>query len=206
MLVKALINHKIKTMDDNKNLMQDSTPATLKIALVFFLCITYFTGEIYFWSSEYYVETPPYLAILLIALILSYFIYIFLQKREPERTDAKKYIFLAYFGFALLTYAFIPRVNILTDTNGLKDYVYELDKDNVWQSTERSPPVDIYLSQSKYWQQFKTGDQYILQLRKGGLGIWLVNMEQIYKEQKKYYDCDDFKSCMLVDSIDLSNQ
>lgn len=192
-------------MGDNKKTIQDTTPATLKIALTFFLCVFYFVGEIYFWGSEYYIETPPYIAVLLITLFLGSYVYNFLIQREPERTDAKTYVFLACLGFALFTYAFIPRVTILTDSNGLKNITYVLDEDHVWQSTEGYPPVDIYLPLSKYWQQFEAGDQTVLQLREGGLGIWLINMDQIYEDQKKYYDCDGFTSCMFVDSIDLSS-
>jgi len=192
-------------MNDNKKNIQDITPATSKVALGFFLCVSYFIGEIYFWSSEYYVETPPYIPVFLIALLLSSFTYAFLKKHEPERTDKKTYVSLACFGFALFAYAVIPRLNILTDSNGLNNYTYVLDENLIWQSTEGSPPVDIYLSESKYWQEFQAGDQLTLQLRKGGLDIWLINMEQIYEDQKKYYDCNGFQSCMLVDSIDLSS-
>lgn len=191
-------------MDDNKKNIQDITPATLKVALGFFLCVSYFIGEIYFWSSEYYVETPPYILVFLIALILSSFTYNFLKRREPERTDTKTYVSLACLGFALLAYAVIPRLNILTDSNGLNNYTYVLDENLIWQSSEGYPPVDIYLPQSRYWQQFQAGDESTLQLRNGGLGIWLINMDKVYEDQKKYYDCDGFVSCMLVDSIDLN--
>jgi len=190
-------------MDNNKGI-QDITAATLKVACIFFACVIYFVSEIYFFSSEYYVETPPHIAILIIALTLSSFTYSFLKKHEPKRTDIKKYVTLAFFGFTLFIYAFIPRLNILTDSSGLKDYAYVLDENLVWQSIEGYPAVDIYLPQSKYWQQFHAGDESTLQLRNGGLGIWLINMDQIYEDQKKYYDCDGFQSCMFVDSLDLN--
>ncbi len=192
-------------MEGNKKSIEGVTPATLKIASAFFACVFYFVCDFYFWASEYYVQNPPYIIIAFIAICLSFASYVYLRKREPERTDSKIYALLACIGFALFIYTLIPRINIATDNDGLNDYVYILDEDNVWQSMQGYPSVNVYLSQSKYWKQFKPGDKYTFQLRKGGLGIWLVNMENVYEEQKRFYDCNDVISCMSVDAIDLSN-
>ena len=49
---------------------------------------------------------------------------------------------------------------------------------------------------SEWWRQYKPGDTYTFELRRGGLGIWQVNMTKIYDAQKRYYRCGGVLSCM----------
>ena len=78
-------------MNDQPEKIQDVTPTTLKIAVTFCVCVIYFIGEIYFWSSEYYVETPPYFLIGLIAIAASLLVFSFLKQQEPDRANSKKH-------------------------------------------------------------------------------------------------------------------
>jgi hypothetical protein len=192
-------------MNTERKKIEGVTPATLKVAITFFVCVLYFVGEIYFWGSEYYVKTPPYIAMGFTSIILSSLAYLFLKQQEPERSDLTTYALLTLIGFVLFTYALIPRVNIITDSEGIKDYSYHLDENYTWQSREGLPTLNVYLSVTEYWQQYKPGDEYTFQLRKGGLGIWLVNMDEIYADQKRFYDCNDITSCMFTNGFKLSN-
>lgn len=192
-------------MENGRKKIEGVTPATLKIAITFFVCVLYFFGEIYLWGSEYYVLTPPYIGLGFISIVLSIAAYLFLKKQEPERTDSATYALLALIGFALSSYALIPRLNIITDSGGVKNYSYTLDENHIWKNSKGLPPLDVYLSITEYWQQYKPGDEYTFQLRKGGLGIWLVNMDKIYDDQKRFYDCNGLTSCMFTNSINLSN-
>jgi len=98
-------------------------------------------------------------------------------------------------GLAL--YSFIPRINILTDKNGVNGYHYILGSDYIWRTKEpKAPELDLYLKSSRWWQQFEPGDAYTFYLRKGGLGIWQVNMSKIYDDQKEFYDCNGVLTCM----------
>jgi hypothetical protein len=173
------------------------TPATLRVAIVFFLSVIYFAGEIYFWGSEYYAGSPPYPLMVIVSLILGFVAYQYLLKKEPERTDAKTYGLMACIGFALFSYAFLLRLNIVTDNQGLHNYRYQLTADLTWQSDESVPTLDLYMPSSEYWQQYEVGDETTFQLRQGGLGIWQVNMDKVYDQQKLFYDCDGMLSCML---------
>ena len=180
-----------------KHQIEGVTPATLRVAIVFFLCVFYFGGEIYFWGTEYYAGSPPYPLIVIMSLILGFAAYQYLLKKEPERTDARTYGLLASLGFALFTFAVILRLNIVTDSQGLQDYHYQLSADLTWQSEAAVPILDLYMSGSEYWQQYEVGDEATFQLRQGGLGIWQVNMDKVYDQQKLFYDCDGMMSCML---------
>lgn len=61
-----------------KHQIEGVTPATLRVAIVFILCVFYFAGEIYFWGSEYYANSPPYLLIVIVSLVLSFITYRYL--------------------------------------------------------------------------------------------------------------------------------
>lgn len=179
-----------------KHQIEGVTPATWRIAMIFFLCVFYFAGEIYLWGSEYYADSPPYVFIVIVSLMLSVAAYRYLLIKEPDRTDAKTYGLLASLGFALFTYAVILRINLITDTQGLQDYRYHLTADLTWQSHGDMPTLDLYMPSSEYWQQYEVGDEVTFQLRQGGLGIWQINMNKVYDQQKLFYDCDGMLSCM----------
>lgn len=183
-----------------KHQIEGVTPATVRVAIVFFLCIFYFVGEIYLWGSEYYADSPPYLLIVIVSLFLSFVVYRYLLKKEPEHTDTKSYGLVASIGFALFAYAIVLRLNIMTDSQGLQDYRYQLAADMTWQSDEAVPDLDLYMPKSQYWQQYQVGDEETFQLRQGGLGIWQINMDKVYDKQKLFYDCDGVLSCMIEGS------
>lgn len=86
----------------------------------------------FFWGSEYYAYSPPFVFIVIISLLLHIAAFRYFLKEEPERTDAKTYGLLASLGFALLTYAVILRINLISDTQGLQDYRYHLMADFDW--------------------------------------------------------------------------
>jgi len=177
--------------------LEGQTPATVAVAIIFFMFVLYFIIEQFFTAIEYYAEDAPYLILIIGWFFVTAIVFIILRKVEPERKDTLSYALLAGFGMGLALYSFIPRINILTDEGGIKSYSYLLDTDYMWKANEPTlPELDLYLKSSRWWKQYKPGDTYIFNLRKGGLGIWQVNMEQIYNSQKKFYDCDGVLTCM----------
>lgn len=177
--------------------LSDATPATLAIAALFLAFVIYFILEHYFMAEEYYAKKAPYHIILLISGAGLTIAFTLLKKLEPETPNRMTFSLLFGFGIGLATYSFISRLNILTDTDGLRDYSYTLTTDYVWKPHDTSlPDLHLYLKGSDWWQQYKPGDSYTFQLRKGGLAIWQVNMANIYEEQKRYYDCGGAFDCM----------
>jgi len=177
--------------------IKDLTPATLTIATIFLLLVVYFIVETYFTASEYYVGGPPYLLLILCGLVAAIIFFILLNRIEPQRKNSALYAVLAGFGAGLAAYSLIARLNIMTDADGLKSYAYTLGTDYIWRSENHSlPELRLYLHSSKWWQQYKPGDSYTFELRKGGLKLWQVNMSKIYESQKLFYDCKGVWSCM----------
>ena len=178
--------------------LEGQTPTTIVIAIVFFIFVFYFIIETFFTATEYYAEDAPYSVLIAGWIVVSGVVFFLLRNAEPKRKDTLSYALLAGLGMAFALYSVIPRINILTDEKGIKGYTYSLDTDYMWKANELAvPKLDLYLKSSRWWQQYKPGDEYVFNLRKGGLGIWLVNMEKIYDDQKKYYDCDGVLTCMI---------
>jgi hypothetical protein len=177
--------------------LEGATPATLGIAVAFMACVGYFIVEHYFTAKEYYAEVPPYLAMFLASMAGVGLVFVLLGRLEPGGANHAAFAVLFGLGIGLAAYSFIPRLNILTDKDGLREYVYTLNSEYVWQpATPALPELHLYLKSSDWWRQYETGDTYTFVLRQGGLGIWLVNMSKIYDDQKRYYDCDGVLSCM----------
>ncbi len=188
------------TLFDNSNEskeLQGQTPTTIVVAIVFFFFVLYFIIETYFTATEYYAETAPFLVFIIGGLLVAGIVFVVLRKIEPERKDTFAYALLAGLGMGLALYSFIPRINILTDENGVNSYSYILGTDYIWRAKEpKSPELDLYLKSSRWWKQYEPGDTYTFNLRKGGLGIWQVNMAKIYDDQKEFYDCNGVLTCM----------
>ena len=177
--------------------LEGATPATLGVAFAFMAFVAYFIMEHYFTAKEYYAETPPYLAILLFSLLGAGVIFALLKRLEPGGHNHAAFALLSALGIGLAAYSFIPRLNILTDKNGLHEYVYTLSPEYLWQPTDSTlPTLRLYQESSDWWRQYKPGDTYKFVLRHGGLTIWQVNMSKIYDDQKRYYDCGGVISCM----------
>ncbi len=181
---------------ETKSVTND-TPAIGVVAATFFVCIGYFVVEHYFTAKEYFAEAPPYFAIALCAIAGAAIVFFVLRWLEPGGANHTALAALSALAFGLAVYAFIPRLNFMTDQGDLVEYVYQLDQENVWQPQDSSaPPLRLYLKSSAWWQQYQPGDTYTFELRRGGLGIWQVNMARIYEEQKRYYNCGGVVSCI----------
>jgi hypothetical protein len=165
----------------------DVTPLTAVIAVTFIVLVFSFITEIYFTASEFYAGSTPYAWIGLSALIGFLVVHLGLKHLEPKRTNSALYALLFGLGVGLAAYPFLARVNAWTDTAGLHGYEYQLGPDFQWRASEPGPPdLDMYLSGSAWWRQFRPGDTYTFELRKGGLGFWQVNMQPIYEAQRHF--------------------
>jgi hypothetical protein len=165
----------------------DVTPLTAVIAVAFMVLVFSFITETYFTASEFYAGSAPYVLIGLSALLGFLVVHLTLKHLEPKRTNSALYALLFGLGVGLAAYPLLVRVNAWTDTAGLHGYEYQLGSDFQWRAREPGPPdLDMYLSGSAWWRQFRPGDVYTFELRKGGLGFWQVNMTPVYEAQRKF--------------------
>lgn len=173
----------------NPNAAADMTPGTVVLAFGFTSLVFYFLVDTYFGAKEYYVGGAPMAALIGAGLVGLALAYLLLRQLEPKRRDKVAYALLFGFGVGLASHPFLARVNAWTDDHGLQAYAYRLGDDYVWHADlGTSPDVHLYLSSSDWWRRFKPGDAYSFKLRKGGLGLWQVDMTPIYDAQREFYE------------------
>jgi hypothetical protein len=91
------------------------------------------------------------------------------------------------FGAAL--YPGLLRINQLTDTQGLQTYQYVLQSDYSLKSLDDEKLPRLYfLSDFDYWSHFEPESLHDIELRKGGLGFYQINMAPIYDDMREYFD------------------
>ena len=187
--------------DNNKKLLDlsgESTASSLAAAL-FFLLLLYYGLDYYFLLNEYFAETAPYWLFAGVGLLAGLFAYVVLKRSDRGRTNAHLYALVIAAAAALAAYPGTIRFLALTSSSESAAYQYHLSDDLVWQGHDENVP-DLYMDveSSRYWEQFVPGDHYEFQLREGGLGVWLINMEPIYADQRSFYDCEDEWDCALI--------
>lgn len=174
------------------------TPVTGLIAATMGFGVLYFITEVYFTLSEFYVVGPPWLGLVGVAAASALLIYILLGAVEPQRKDSAVYALLFAVAVGFIAYPLSIRISIWTAPAAEISSQYELGKDYVWhpKADTSLPPLHLYLQSSRWWRRFKPGDTHTFEVRRGGLGRWLVDMRRIYSEQKAYYRCNGVLDCM----------
>ena len=167
----------------------DVTPVTGAIAGFFALLVLYFGVEIYFTANEFYAGAAPVAWFVACGLLGSALVFVLLRLIEPDRKDSVVYALLFGLGVGLAANPFLVRLNTWTDLGGLKGHEYQLNQEMIWAAIEGdAPELDLYLASSEWWRQYKPGDTYTFELRKGGLGFWQVSMTPVYNDQKAFYE------------------
>lgn len=174
------------------------TPLTGLIAATMGFGVIYFIVEVYFTLSEFYVSGPPWAALVAVAVIASLLIYVLLGAVEPKRNDSAIYALLFALAVGFIAYPLSIRISVWTAPGAEIAGQYELGKDYVWhpKGDTSLPPLHLYLQGSRWWRQFKPGDTHTFDVRRGGLGRWLVDMGRVYREQKAFYRCHGPIDCM----------
>ena len=177
-------------------LSDDETPLTRAIAIAFVLLVLTFTIEIYITASEFYAETPPYAWFVVCGVLAAAVVYLLLKRLEPERRNSHAFALLFTVAGALSSYSLIARLNVLTAHGGLQKYDFALGRDFIWHPpTPDLPDIHVYQKGSEFWQQYNPGDHFQFQIRKGGLGIWMVSMDSVYEKQQLFYKCKGMWDC-----------
>lgn len=164
-----------------------SSPQAIALAAGMVGCIVYAIGEIYFWLNEYYAGPPPHAAFVVVGAIGAAIAWASFVPGLRRSTEARAIAVLFGFGVALASYPLILRVNAWTDRGGLRSYEYELGADDRWMPVASETPTLTFDLGSGYWRQFEPGARKSFRLRRGGLGIYQVDMAPIYAEQRAYY-------------------
>lgn len=190
---KGLLDEKLtKSFANPKSIGTDinSSPISIGMTMFLFFAMFYFITEVYFTLSEFYVAEPPYVYMVIGAIVAMIVSYLLLLKTKFAL--AEKIILALMVGASMVAvmYPLMLRVNEWTDTEGLQRYAYVKSGLIDWTSESGNyqiPPLKFDLDYSKYWAQFDVGDTKQFELRKGGLGFYQLNMKPVYAEQRVFY-------------------
>ena len=169
----------------------ENTISEIVIAATLIFSVMYFWLEVFFTLNEFYAESTPYVAFIVVGVAASALCRGVLGWAQPNAKSNR--IYCMFFGLAIsfASYPLSLRINQLG--GNVENYTYVLSNQLSWQAvgdgdalgqSDSLPTLDIYLSSSDWWRKFKPGDQYDFQLRKGILGFWQINMKKIYEAQK----------------------
>ena len=88
-------------------------------------------------------------------------------------------------AFAAASHPALLRINQLTDTSGLANYLYVRQADGRYRPKDIGPPSLTMDYPADYWSQFMPGSTHEFALRRGGLGYWQLSEVPL---QEAYYD------------------
>ncbi|HEW97489.1 MAG TPA: hypothetical protein ENF37_02435 [Beggiatoa sp.] len=85
-------------------------------------------------------------------------------------------------------YPGLLRINQLTDTTCLQTYQYVLQKDYALKPLkDETLPTLFFKSDLDSWSHFELKSIHDIQLRKGGLAFYQINMAPIYADMRQYF-------------------
>ena len=89
-------------------------------------------------------------------------------------------------GFAM--YPGLLRFNQFTDSAGIQPHEYVLREYVRLEPVEEDLPIIEFDRAMEYWQQFKPGSLYTLYLRRGGLGLYQLDLAPVYAATREFYE------------------
>jgi hypothetical protein len=165
----------------------ESNPHSLTAAILFFTFIGYGLLDLLI-NQETYAESPLYDVylgggVVAAILVMNWLIRAKVPKRESILVAL---LFGGAFGMAL--YPGLLRINQLTDTRGLQTYQYVLQQDYSLKPLNDSALPSFYFeSDLDYWSHFDWDSIHNIELRKGGLNFYQINMAPIYADRREYF-------------------
>lgn len=169
---------------------------TRKATALIFVLLTYAIVD-FVANPEIYLKEPSWIIYIIIAGIAAVTsAWVINRGKASTGTSIVFGLFLGVI-FGVAAYPGMMRVNQFTDTKGLQNYDYKMGYDGVLKSPHEEIP-DVTMKANKYWGSFKTGERYTLRIRKGGLGFYQLDMNDVYRRMRKWHcienkhdDCDD---------------
>ena len=162
-----------------------SHPKTKKILYIMLLIGSYAVVDALI-NMETYLVIPPLWWFVVGGFIAAIFVFmkVFDATIPASNAIGVAVIFGVVFGIAL--YPGLLRINQVTDPYGIRSYDYYMGDDGIFRNDDVMLPV-IKMSSDKYWRSIDTGQSYTFKLRKGGLGFYQIDMDDVYAKMRKWY-------------------
>jgi hypothetical protein len=169
------------------NFSLESNPHSLIATILIFGFIAYGLIDSLI-NQEIYAQTPLYEIYIGGGILMALFVIIWLIRAKIPKRESFMIALLigGIFGFAL--YPGLLRINQLTDINGLQTHKYVLQEDYSLKPFRNSTLPHLYFEENlEYWSHFEWESIHEIELRKGGLDFYQVNMAPIYADMRQYY-------------------
>jgi hypothetical protein len=138
-------------------------------------------------NQETYASPPSYGVFVTGGIVAAFIAWLWLTSGG---VPAAERVFLALlFGgvFGAALYPGLLRINQLTDSEGLREHTYVMQRDLSLAPTQAGLPVLSFPQYSDYWQQFPRGSTHEFRLRRGALGFYQVDMGPVNKSMRAWY-------------------
>jgi|GEM_PF-5826731 len=168
----------------------DKHPVSLAMLIIFFSLVAYGILDTFFINEEEYI-TYPFLWLSLLAggvvLILSMF---WALAGKIPKAEASVLAILLALAAGCCIYPGMLRLNQVTAETGPIPYVYRVQYENnlLAPNDQLLPQINLNMKMHKeFWQEIGPEEAFIVELRKGGLGFYQVNMTPIYDQLQAFY-------------------
>ena len=165
----------------------ESNPHSL-IAVILLLTFLIYASVDSIINSETYIDKSFYQIYLWSGVVTSIIVmgWQMIAKVPKSESFAVGLFFGGALGVAL--YPGLLRINQLTDTQGLQTYQYVLQSDYSLKSLDNDElPRLFFKTDLDYWSHFEPDSIHEIELRKGGLEFYQINMAPIYADMRQYF-------------------
>jgi len=174
-----------KTPDTDLNFDLTSNKYSLVTLVVIFAFISYALIS-FMVTREVYISEVPYVWFAVIGLVITICCGVVLAKTDVPSTNAWGMALLLGVVASVTMYPAMININQLTDSKGLIEYEYKRVDKAIFEPVDSSLPR-VEVNEDEYWDSIPLNKTVVFMIRKGGLGLYQVDMEPEYKKMRHWY-------------------
>lgn len=165
----------------------DRNPHSLVALILFFTLIGYALADAVFVNQETYAERPFYEVYSMAGVLVAAVATAWLSRAQVPVVESIVVAVLLGGAFGAALYPGLLRLNQFSDSEGLQPYNYVLQRDLSLEPEGEKLPTIRFKRDLDYWSHFEIGSVHQIELRKGGLAFYQINMAPIHADMQKYY-------------------
>lgn len=137
-------------------------------------------------NSETYLMSPPYWAFPVGGALAAALVFPWLRRGQVPYAVTTGLAAMLALVVGIAMFPFLLRINQLTDTHGLQSYAYTFTPPGGFAAVDAQMP-DIELARfDTYWENLRPGTMRLFSIRRGGLGIYQIDLAPLYDEIREH--------------------
>ncbi len=164
----------------------ESNPATLGVTGAVLACLFYTPIDLLVYSEQY-ATTPPFALMAICGLVACAAGAAYLANSDAPRAVSIGLAVMLGLTAAAASAPAMLRVNALTDDVGIQPVTYYRTEINRFAPVSDTGWPEIELPQPSYWLLQEEGTQRQIHIRRGGLGLYQMNLDNINAELRSYF-------------------